>query len=1259
MLQADTITLLLVSDHAEEVKQATMCLRGFYPGCRVEAVYSAEEGVEWASKQDWHVILLDEQFPNRSGLDLLPEIRRRAPNSAIIVQAELNDPARALQVMRAGADYYLFRPSSTFLTELPIVTREVLEKRELRLRHESLQDRYSGLVEALDDMVYELDDRGRFVSVNDTLLSLLGYSHEEVIGSHYSKLLHPQDFRTAERRLDERRTGTRATRNLSVRLVPKSRAATPQREVEVLINASGLYDRRHRFIGTVGIIRHQNGQSHGSGQLQHREHPASDSSAITHALTRPVRDLLVEAERLLNHIRGLLAEESETLTDTASPSATESRLPGMERSERPSGTPTEPGLGSDGGRQQKGQTQPPTSGAHPAAAQTFSSLERRRWARLDVHLEVNLCQNDLVWKGSARNLSLGGVYIEFEGSIPANEGQPIQCGIVSEVGVLEIKGRVQGIREAPRRTAELSRNPPVGLAIEFSPLGTVEELILASLLDELREGSGTVKITALLTPQETGDLLLEVSSSEKEPAQFTPLHPCPPEAQELLQTERRLTPRINLPIPVRIQGTDPSVSLPPQTAQFVNISTGGACILSSASSELVGSRLTLHVFLPPGVIYHPADSSAEPSECTLTAEVLRAAPDTTDPAAPGRMPAPSSFRYGLRFVHLDDDARRIIARVVAALLASSERVEPEAESTMLVSEPRECTNAKGQRIALYYDHRRGALPPGSPVMIIAPGYGETKKEYITLAYYLAANGFHVIRYDHTNHVGESDGDIERSTLSGMQRDMFALLDYAERTWPVSPVGLIATSLASRVALKAVTGTRRVKLLVLIAGVVDVQATLLAVHQEDLIASYIRGTRRGIINMLGFNIDADAWLADATDAGYADLRATMQDAERISTPIILFTAEHDAWVHLESVKAVHATLPSDVKHLYVIPEALHRLHENPRKARAVFRQLTTCCREQFYPLSPNVEIQEPLQRDIGLQNRLERERARAQHQMAKTEMMEFWRDYLDHFHYIANVSDFWHLLDHIYRLLGDIQEVNRVLDAGCGNGNFGMFLMVNQAYRLRHASAVDPASLSYVGADFVFSALLHARGNLLNVALKSGRPLASALAMPAPVVTSLALSDLNMSLPFRDNQFDRIVCNLVIGYLQDPLFTLRELMRVLSPNGKLVITNLKPNADLSHIYRNFIQVTEHPEEVEEARRLLNNSGKIKQGESDGIFRFFDRHELAMLLESSGAARPRIYTTFANQAYIAVAEKPSPTADHSVPADGIPSEPLAHA
>jgi ubiquinone/menaquinone biosynthesis C-methylase UbiE len=249
-------------------------------------------------------------------------------------------------------------------------------------------------------------------------------------------------------------------------------------------------------------------------------------------------------------------------------------------------------------------------------------------------------------------------------------------------------------------------------------------------------------------------------------------------------------------------------------------------------------------------------------------------------------------------------------------------------------------------------------------------------------------------------------------------------------------------------------------------------------------------------------------------------------------------------------------------------------------------------------------------------------------------VEFWRDYLDHFHYIVNFPDYWHLLDRVYSMAGILGGGERILDAGCGNGNFGMFFLINQAYRQRNTEAklITP---QYVGIDFVPKALSQTRLNLAKVRAEICRQ------SPNVSVPQLTLSraDLNSPLPFQDEQFDRVICNLVIGYLQNPLSTLRELIRVLSPNGKIVITNLKPQADLSQIYRNFVQASRRQEEVQEARALLSNSGKIKQGESDGSFIFYDKEELASLLKCSGAIRPRIYSTFSNQAYIVVAEKPA--------------------
>ena len=95
-------------------------------------------------------------------------------------------------------------------------------------------------------------------------------------------------------------------------------------------------------------------------------------------------------------------------------------------------------------------------------------------------------------------------------------------------------------------------------------------------------------------------------------------------------------------------------------------------------------------------------------------------------------------------------------------------------------------------------------------------------------------------------------------------------------------------------------------------------------------------------------------------------------------------------------------------------------------------------------------------------------------------------------------------------------------------------------------------------------------------------------------------DLNAPLPFQDGTFEKVVSNLVLGYVRDPEFTLKEFLRVLSPKGTLVLTNLKPNSDLSQIYSNFVRQTSNLNEIEEAKQLLNNSGKIREAEGDGIF-----------------------------------------------------------
>lgn len=559
----------------------------------------------------------------------------------------------------------------------------------------------------------------------------------------------------------------------------------------------------------------------------------------------------------------------------------------------------------------------------------------------------------------------------------------------------------------------------------------------------------------------------------------------------------------------------------------------------------------------------------------------------------------------------------------------------------LVSSLFEFQNDDGYTIVGYHDHHDGT-PADAPVVIMTPGYGETKREYITLAYYLASNGFQVLRYDHTHHVGESEGSHEQTSLMHMKHDMAAMLTYADTFGNAKKKVLIATSLSGRVALKVLAeGDYALDQLIVISGIVDVRSTLTAVHQEDLIGGYLNGHGRGLTNVLGYTVDGRIFLRDAVEGGFADLPTTIRDAQSISVPVLWFSAEHDAWVDPSSLQRVQEALSHSPCRSFVIPEGLHRLQENPRMARTVYRHIVFACQEQLH-WRPNCgELIEPARKDIGQQNKIERERNKVRRFQQEADHVNFWSNYLANFHYIANSHDYLAALDHIYHVVGPLSPGERVLDAGCGNGHFGSFLLAKEWTRHQQPRRSAHAPIQYVGVDFVESAIGQARKHLHHVFHQTIKNFQNSIAPSAfPILhPTFYRLDLNKPLPFKDNSFDRIVSNLVIGYLHDPEASIRELLRVLAPGGKMVLTNLKPCSDLTQIYRNFVDHTTAESEIYEAREVLNNSSHIRQGESEGAFQFYTQKEFHAILQASGALNPRVFPTFGNQAYLGVVEKPS--------------------
>ena len=141
------------------------------------------------------------------------------------------------------------------------------------------------MLDVLPDIVYKVDSDGYFVYINGTIKSM-GYSPEELIGKHFSNIIHPDDIasvsrstvlkkykgsttgdKNAPKLFDERRTEKRGTKHLIVRLIQKgwereedSKNVENSKTVYVEVMASGQYDKvvsrkDKAFLGTVGAIR--------------------------------------------------------------------------------------------------------------------------------------------------------------------------------------------------------------------------------------------------------------------------------------------------------------------------------------------------------------------------------------------------------------------------------------------------------------------------------------------------------------------------------------------------------------------------------------------------------------------------------------------------------------------------------------------------------------------------------------------------------------------------------------------------------------------------------------------------------------------------------------------------------------------------------------------------------------------------------------------------------------------------------------------
>ncbi len=106
-------------------------------GYRCQQAANAEQALIKLKEAPVEMVILDIKMPGKSGVELLPEIKAKYPDTAVIMATAVSDASIAINCMKAGAYDYVTKPFN--LDEVSLGVERALEMRRLELENRDYQ----------------------------------------------------------------------------------------------------------------------------------------------------------------------------------------------------------------------------------------------------------------------------------------------------------------------------------------------------------------------------------------------------------------------------------------------------------------------------------------------------------------------------------------------------------------------------------------------------------------------------------------------------------------------------------------------------------------------------------------------------------------------------------------------------------------------------------------------------------------------------------------------------------------------------------------------------------------------------------------------------------------------------------------------------------------------------------------------------------------------------------------------------------------
>ena len=98
------------------------------------------------------------------------------------------------QIVHCEANATMIRNEQGRIVAIEGVSRDITERKKAEKALKQSEERYRALVESIHDIIHKTDNDGNFIYINPGAERIIGYTAEELIGSHYLNLVRP-DYR--------------------------------------------------------------------------------------------------------------------------------------------------------------------------------------------------------------------------------------------------------------------------------------------------------------------------------------------------------------------------------------------------------------------------------------------------------------------------------------------------------------------------------------------------------------------------------------------------------------------------------------------------------------------------------------------------------------------------------------------------------------------------------------------------------------------------------------------------------------------------------------------------------------------------------------------------------------------------------------------------------------------------------------------------------------------------------------------------------